>query len=110
MANIADDWIMKTSNCPICSAEMRFWERYPRLICNDCNLKTMDKNGRPLTFESESLSGGCEGFYLDNEEAYSVYIDTGRPYDGYECYVEGHKCKATEHRFGGVAIELVDEQ
>ena len=40
---------MTISNCPICDAEMRYWERYPALICNDCNLKTADEDGRPIS-------------------------------------------------------------
>ena len=106
LAHSTDDEIMTISNCPICDAEMRYWERYPALICNDCDLKTVDKDGRPLMFENESLSGGCEAIYADTGEPYSKYIDARDPFNGYECYVDGYRCKATEHRFGGVAIEL----
>lgn len=89
----------KTNPCPICSSPVPFWERYPDALCNQCSTKTTDIDGNSVIFENESLSGGCKGFYEESDKPYVVEF----------CYVDGHKCTADEHRFGGIVIQLVRE-
>jgi hypothetical protein len=87
----------ETKPCPLCNATVQFWERYPNAICQQCSSKTTDIGGDSVSYENESLSGGCEGFYTETE----------KPYLSEFCYVNGHKCIADEHRFGGIVIQLV---
>lgn len=86
-------------SCPICSAEVPHWERYPNQVCKKCANKTSDAYGRRIKFSNESLSGGLRAFYLDN----------GAKYDRQLCYIDGKKCFANEHRFGGIVIEIVKD-
>ncbi len=87
----------ETHDCPICSAQVKHWERYPRQVCERCTSKTADAYGRRLRFTNAGLSGGLHTFYLDNGAEYSHQI----------CYIDGRKCFAGEHRFGGIVIEAI---
>jgi predicted amidophosphoribosyltransferase len=84
------------AQCPLCSQPVEYWERYPGLLCEQCSKKTTDKHGKLVSFHNESISGGCLGVYQDNEE----------PYENEYCYVDGVKCIADEHRFGGIVIQV----
>jgi len=88
----------ETHDCPICQTKVRHWERYPQQVCPQCANKTSDAYGRRLKFSNESLSGGLQAVYLDN----------GAEYDRQICYIDGRKCFANEHRFGGIIIEVVN--
>jgi hypothetical protein len=36
-----------------------------------------------------------------------MYADTQQPYDGgHDCWIDGIRCYADEHRFGGIVIEI----
>ena len=84
------------ANCPICSVEMQKWDRYPNLVCAECAERASDESGRRLKFYNESLSGGFVACFSDN----------GDEWKGHTCYIDGVKCRADEHRFGGIAIEV----
>ncbi len=88
----------KQQHCPICQQEVDYSSRYPKHLCSACMDLTADAEGRPLTFYNISISGhGCQG----------EYKDTGERYAGDTCYVKGIPCKAKEHRFGGIVVEVV---
>jgi hypothetical protein len=87
----------ETHNCPICQTEVYHWERYPNQVCERCKNKASDAYGRRLQFSNESLSGGFAAFYRGTEEKYT----------GNLCYIDGVRCYANEHRFGGIVIETV---
>ena len=82
--------------CPICSQPVQYWERYPGLLCQECSKRTTDKNGTRVSHYNVSFSGGCYGVYDEGKE---TYMD---PY----CYVDGVKCIADEHRFGGIVVQI----
>ncbi len=85
--------------CPNCTKRVSFYSRYPTYICTDCRELITDKAGRRLSFSNTSMSGGCQGYYLDTKEKY----------EGYDCYIGDKQFVAKEARFGGVVIELYDE-
>ncbi|UJP66700.1 hypothetical protein [Mongoliitalea daihaiensis] len=86
-------------HCPICQSEVTYSQRYPQYICNSCVELITDKEGRPVEFFNTTILGqGCEG----------IYQDTGEQYAGDTCYVRGVLCKAKEHRFGGIVVEVVE--
>lgn len=89
----------ETKNCPICSIEMMHWERYPNLVCERCESRATDAYGRRVKFFNKSLSGGFQAFYDDNDAEYKHQI----------CYIDGIRCYAKEHRFGGIAVEKIAE-
>jgi hypothetical protein len=91
--------MIKTHACPICSAEVNHFERYPRQVCGDCASRAVDENGRPLLFGNASLSGGFV----------AIYADTLENYGSHTCYIDGIKCYADEFRFGGIVIEAVPD-
>lgn len=88
----------QTHDCPICSSEVRHLERYPNQVCERCQSKTSDAYGRRLVFSNVDGSGGFIAFYRDNSAEYSHQI----------CYIDGRKCFANEHRFGGIVVEVVN--
>ncbi|MEM6348148.1 MAG: hypothetical protein AAF927_29980 [Bacteroidota bacterium] len=85
--------------CPNCTKKVSFYPRYPTYICSDCSDLITDKSGRRLSFSNTSMSGGCQGYYLNTNEKY----------EGYDCYIGDKQFVAKEARFGGVVIELYDE-
>lgn len=87
----------ETHDCPICSAKVTHFERYPKQVCDNCKNRACDAYGRRLRFENESLSGGFRAVYLDNGAEYPHQI----------CYIDGKRCFANEHRFGGIVVEIV---
>ncbi len=87
----------ETHDCPICSSEVAHWERYPNQVCRRCQSKTSDAYGRRLRFSNTDPSGGLCAVYLDSGEAYLRQI----------CYIDGRKCFVSEHRFGGIVVEVV---
>lgn len=85
--------------CPICNKEVTPNERYPKYICNECSLKTTDKEGRPVNFVNNSLLGtGCQGIYKDNSKS--------EVYNSNNCFVNNILCVAEEARFGGIVIQM----
>jgi hypothetical protein len=89
---------MEMKECPICSAQVRYWERYPNQVCERCRSRTADAYGRRIKFTNAGLSGGLRAIYLDSEE---------EEYTRRLCYIDGRKCFASEHHFGGIVVEVV---
>jgi hypothetical protein len=81
--------------CPVCGVPVTPMPRYPRYVCATCAAKAVTSDGRPLRFFNLSLSGGFG----------AEYADSGEPYDGSTCYIDGVKCFADEARFGGIVIQ-----
>lgn len=86
-----------TQFCPICQKPVKLSERYPKYVCRECAVRAKSKDGRALSFFNESISGGFA----------AQYTDTGEPYTGHECYIDGIQCYADEAYFGGIVIQPV---
>jgi hypothetical protein len=50
-----------------------------------------------LAFFNEGFSGGFVPMYADAEQPYE---------GGHDCWIDGIRCYADEHRFGGIVIEV----
>ncbi len=87
--------------CPICSAKVQFAERYPKYFCSTCVAKATDENNRQLKFYNETMMGS--GFAAQ-------YADTDEKGESHICYINGIKCRADEARFGGIVIQIYDEE
>ncbi|MFC0261212.1 hypothetical protein [Fontibacter flavus] len=88
----------KQQYCPICQQEVDYSSRYPKYLCNTCMDLCTDAEGRPVAFYNTTILGqGCQG----------EYKDMGERYGGDNCYVKGIPCKAEEHHFGGIVVEVV---
>ena len=86
--------------CPLCGQETLLWERYPGLICERCSSRAVDEDGRPMRFFNlSSLGSGFRAEVWDGELWNQVA--SGR------CFVDGRECIASEHRFGGIVVQLV---
>jgi hypothetical protein len=86
--------------CPICGAPASRTERYPRRLCPACVLEATDAARRPLRFANAGMSGGFVASYADD----------GVPYSARECFVRGVPCLADEHHFGGIVVQVRDDQ
>ena len=80
--------------CPICFNSVQPSERYPNYVCRDCAKLARSLDGRELVFFNVSISGGFA----------AQYADTGEEYNTHVCYINGIKCHADEHHFGGIVI------
>lgn len=83
--------------CPICFAEVAHFERYPKQVCDRCMSRASDAYGRRLTFSNVDVSGGFQARYRENGAVYTNEL----------CWIDGIKCHAGEHRFGGIVVETV---
>ena len=85
---------MNNKNCPICEKNMLSFERYPKMICNQCIELAVNKNGDSIKFYNIDHTGGFMSIVKDikGEEK--------------ECYINNIKCHAGEARFGGIVVEL----
>ncbi len=88
-----------TVPCALCGTPIPYWERYPRSLCGACGARARDGEGRPLRFHNETLLGS--GFVAEVQDG-----DEWRRVDGGVCWVDGHRCEAREHRFGGIVVQL----
>jgi hypothetical protein len=91
----------ETQKCPICRVEVAYFPRYPKYVCQSCSAKAADESGRLLRFFNTTILGG--GFAAE-------YADTGGKRDSRICYIDGIKCRAGEHRFGGIVIQTYDTE
>ena len=85
---------MKNKNCPICDKNMLDFERYPKMICNECVEQTVNKDGESINFYNIDPTGGFMSIVneIKGEE--------------HECYINNRKCYADEARFGGIVVQL----
>jgi len=84
--------------CPICGAPSSVSPRYPRLLCPACVREATDARGRSLRFFNTHSGGGFEARHADDSS----------PHAGHECFVRGVRCRADEHRFGGIVVQRVE--
>ncbi|KPL86068.1 hypothetical protein [Herpetosiphon geysericola] len=91
----------KQQICPICDNAVQPMPRYPRYVCAACVALATDQHGRGVQFFNTGLMGtGCAGSYRADQAAY--------PSD--QCWINGQRCCAKEARFGGIVIEVVDDE
>ena len=85
----------ETQACPVCSADVRYYPRYPRYVCGRCADQAVSDDGRPLQFfDSPAFTGR--------------YEDTGAVYPLDVCLVRGVRCRARPAHLGGIVIEVAD--
>lgn len=97
--SLPETTMSETHDCLICAEKVTHSERYPRQVCERCATRAADAYGRRLKFFNESISGGLRAVYLDNGAEYNRQI----------CYIDGIKCYADEHRFGGIVIQVLKD-
>lgn len=84
--------------CPNCLSKVSYSARYPSYICNNCKNLLTDKKGRKVSFSNVSMSGGCQGYYVDN----------GKKYNKENCFIGEREFFAQEARFGGIVIMPIE--
>jgi len=90
------------SPCPICGAPVETWERYPNLLCVCCGALARDAEGRRMRFRNETMLAA--GFIAEvDDDGVWRRVASGA------CWVNGRRCVAGEHRFGGIVVQLVDD-
>jgi hypothetical protein len=94
-----------TSPCPICGAPVQRWERYPNMLCVRCAGLARDEHGRAMRFSNETFSGGFVAEVEDN----GVWRRVDDAPSSATCWVNGRRCIAGEHRFGGIVVQTLDE-
>jgi hypothetical protein len=94
-----------TVPCRVCGATIPRWERYPRLVCNACELLAQDAAGRRMRFLNESILGTGFVAQVETDAGWEVV----QPGDLHvECVIRGVRCVAAEHRFGGIVVQTVE--
>lgn len=86
--------------CGNCAAEVAYFARYPKSICRSCNSLLTDQNGQKVDYHNtQALGYGVQGIYVDSQEKYNSL----------DCFIDGRKFKAAEHRFGGIVVQRADD-
>ena len=85
---------MKNKNCPICDKNMLHFERYPKMICNECIELAVNENEKSIKFYNIDVTGGFISIVNDVKG------------EEHECFINNHKCYADEARFGGIVVQL----
>ena len=85
--------------CPICFQNVQISTRYPKYVCNECQINYPPKteNNENIKFRNINYAGGFES--IVNNQITEPPIDI--------CFIKGIKCKASEARFGGIVIEVI---
>ncbi len=86
---------LKIHTCPICNKELRFVERYPNYICGTCVAKSVDEDGKELSFCNIDMGGGF----------IALYAKTNIKRNSHICFINNLKCIADEARFGGIVVQ-----
>ncbi len=88
--------------CPICNVNTIYTCGYcPRDICGSCVNKAVDKNEDKVGFSNTCMWGGGFQTIIYKKDG-SEEIDNKF---GFICYINGIKCKAEEHRYGGISVQ-----
>jgi hypothetical protein len=89
--------------CPICGTPLPYEPRYPGKLCAACVGRACDAQGRQIRFRNTTALGG--GFLAEVEEQ-----GDWQPQADPWCWVDGRRCQAGEHRFGGIVVQTVDDE
>ena len=86
---------MSVSSCPICLIRQEPGCRYPNYVCSLCirSYPPVDINGDLISFSNIDMHGG--------------FCSTINGVDGeiHQCFINGIRCFAQEHRMGGIIIQ-----
>ena len=90
--------------CKICKiSDVPKLQRYPNLVCYECEKKAIDINGNIVKYSNIDSSGGfVSRHYVKNVGDKVVIIEKCDPY----CWIDGIKCIAQESRFGSIVIQM----
>ena len=90
------------SKCPICDIMINFSARYPNAVCSSCKNNAVDLNGNVVKFYNIDEFGGIKSVHYEN----GIQIER----NDYICYIVGAQCRAEEGRFGGIIIQIVNNE
>lgn len=85
--------------CPICNKGLDRYLRYPNYVCHRCVANAVDEYGRRIRFANQSIEGGLVVHY----------VDTGEIRESNICYISGVRCRADDARFGGIVVQIKDD-
>lgn len=93
--------------CPICNRSQSKSQRYPRYLCGECTNRTVDGDGRLVTFTDHDNGDGLTMYYRDKN---SPDISTPLPsVTGYpHVWVDDVECEVRAAHFGGVVVQTID--
>lgn len=95
--NLFEELLHFKQFCSNCKSEVPFNQRYPKYICNSCEMKIHCSEGRKIGFYNEEALGfGCVGYYSDSKEEYPSKT----------CFIGDREFFAQEARFGGIVLQL----
>jgi hypothetical protein len=91
---------MEYYNCPICNEKEKMLIRYKNMVCSKC-LQTgiwADKPQKiPIKFGNKGIEGGFISFV------------NNIPGSQHTCYIREKKCYADEAKFGGIVIQVSND-
>ncbi|WP_245401526.1 hypothetical protein [Nocardia albiluteola] len=97
-----------TQPCPRCGQPTTYQERYPLIVCDQCQRRATDHTGRGVTGFNIDMSGGMIAYYSDTVDA----ADGSRKEECVEvtrtgeCLIDGQPAIMQEARFGGILVQM----
>lgn len=90
----------RPQTCPVCGSEVRPSARYPWHLCGECATQVVDSDGRRLRFGNQSLSGGLQWAYADDETWHGAD-------GGVVGLVHGRPVLVSEAHMGGIVVQPI---
>jgi hypothetical protein len=75
------------------------------MLCGACGEATCDDQGRRMRFSNAGTLG--TGFQAEVEIG-GRWQPVATPDEAATCWVLGRRCRASEHRFGGIVVQAID--
>ena len=89
--------------CPICGEEVMPLSRYPDYVCDACESRITDLQGRKVAFYNASISGGLIARRF-NPETNKFDIEDKELEKNPVVLIDGIRCYADEAHFGGIVV------
>lgn len=96
-----------TQKCPLCGKPVIDMKRYPRYLCDDCVMRSVDADGRGVSFEDQDNGDGLTMRFNDKASPdieFNAPSSTGYP----KVWVDGIECEVCVAHFGGVVFQTSD--
>ncbi|MEA2167910.1 MAG: hypothetical protein QOF76_1210 [Solirubrobacteraceae bacterium] len=92
-----------TGSCPHCGGPSAYQNaRYPRALCETCDLRATDLAGRAISLGNESMSGGFVAVHRDDESRCEQVTRDGR------LLIDGVEFRGGEAHMGGCVVQPAD--
>lgn len=93
-----------THPCPVCTAPAQHTDRYPRMVCDACYVRTKDSKGRLVSGANTQSDGGFVAHFAGTGKICTEVTTSNR------CWIDGRDCVIEEGHTGGVVVQTIERR